>query len=62
MVFSIGFYIKLNSKFEKFGITKVGNKYFWIWLLNMVFKSIFSLENFMKYNFFEVITYISLYI
>jgi hypothetical protein len=48
MVLSIGFILTWIQDLNFFGIMKVGNKYFWIWLVNMVFKNTFSLENFMK--------------
>jgi len=48
MVFSIGFILIWIQNLKNFGIIKVGNKYFWIWVVNMVFKSTFSLENLMK--------------
>jgi hypothetical protein len=43
MVLSVGLVLNWIRNLEKFGIIKVGNKYFWIWLANMVFKSTFSL-------------------
>jgi hypothetical protein len=48
MVFSIGIILSWIQILINFEI-KVGNKYFWIWLVNMVFKNTFSLENLMKY-------------
>jgi hypothetical protein len=48
MVHSIGFILNWIQNLRIFGIIKVGNKYFWIWLVNMVFKSIFSIEIWMK--------------
>jgi hypothetical protein len=48
MVFSIVFVLSWVQNLKKIGIIKVGNMYFWIWLVNMVFKSNFSLENLIK--------------
>jgi hypothetical protein len=48
MVFSIGFVLNWIQNLKNFGIIKVGNKYFWIWLVNMVLKSTFSLEDLMN--------------
>ncbi len=48
IVLSIVFVLSGLIFLKNFGIIKVRNKYFWIWLANMVFKSIFSLENWMK--------------
>jgi len=49
MVLSIGFILSWIKNLKNFAIIKVGKNYFWIWLVNMVFKSTFSLENLMKY-------------
>jgi len=48
MMFSIGFVLSWIQNLKKIGMIKVGNKYFWIWLGDMVFKSTFSLKNLMK--------------
>jgi hypothetical protein len=38
-VLSIGFVLSWIQNLKTFGIIKIENKYFWIWLANMVFKS-----------------------
>jgi hypothetical protein len=48
MVLSIGFVLSWIQNLRNFEIIKVRNKYFWVWLVNMVFKNTFSLENLMK--------------
>jgi hypothetical protein len=48
MVFSIGFVLNWIQNLKHFGIIKVGNKYFLFWLVNMVLKSVLSLEDLMK--------------
>jgi len=45
---SIGFIINQLQIFLNFGIIKAGNKYVWNWLVNVVFKPIFSLKILMK--------------
>ncbi len=61
MVLSIGFTWNWIHNLRNFGIIK-GNKYLKIWLVNMVFKSTFSLKKLNEIDLCEVIRQISLYI
>jgi hypothetical protein len=48
MVISIGFILIWTQILTNFEIIKLRYKYFWIWLVNMVFKNTCSLKNLMK--------------
>jgi hypothetical protein len=53
MVLSVGFVLSWIQNLRNFGIIKVGNKYFWIWLTNMVY---FFVKKINEIDLCEVIT------
>jgi hypothetical protein len=57
MVLSIGFILNWIQNLRNFGIIKIGYKYFLIWLVNIVFKNTFSLENLMWSFNIKIIVY-----